>query len=296
MLRPSGNGPAAIAASDGRTLIAGLDRNGLRPARWTVTPDTILVASEAGIAPEVEVRATETGQLGPGETLEVDLATGRHLMPAQVKARLAAKAPYGDWITRQTNYVNDPFDDLQDVRFDASALSRVFGYTAEERRLILHPMAEGDEPMLSMGHDTGLAVLSDLPQRMSRYFHQAFAQVTNPPMDPIREKLVMSLRTYFLRHGSLLEETPQQAHMMELFSPVLTDAEVEQAAKDAEAHEFIEDLPKGYNTSLGEQGAQLSGGQRQRRQCKHPDHLPPGRLDCCDSNQFGRRAAYSRCI
>jgi glutamate synthase domain-containing protein 2 len=89
-------------------------------------------------------------------------------------------------------------------------------------------MAEGNEPVLSMGHDTGLAALSNLPQRMSRYFHQAFAQVTNPPMDPIREKLVMSLRTYVGRHGSLLEETPQQAHMMELFSPVLTDAEVEE--------------------------------------------------------------------
>ncbi len=221
------DGPAAIAASDGQTLIAGLDRNGLRPARWTITPDTILVASEAGIAPEVEVRAIETGQLGPGEMIEVDLVTGDHLMPAQVKARLASKAPYADWITKQTNYVNDPFDDLQDDRFDAAALARVFGYTPEERRLLLHPMAEGIEPVLSMGHDTGLAALSDLPQRLSRYFHQAFAQVTNPPMDPIREKLVMSLRTYVGRHGSLLEETPQQAHMMELFSPVLTDAEVE---------------------------------------------------------------------
>ncbi|MDK1016292.1 MAG: glutamate synthase large subunit [Actinomycetota bacterium] len=222
------DGPAAIAASDGRTLVAGLDRNGLRPARWTITPDIVLVASEAGIAPEVEVLAVETGQLGPGEILAVDLADGTIRFSDEVKARLAAYAPYGDWITTETVYVRDPFDDLQDDRFDAEALARVFGYTAEERRLLLKQMTEGREPVLSMGHDTGLAALSEHPQRLSRYFHQAFAQVTNPPMDPIREKLVMSLRTYIGRHGSLLEETPQQAHMIELLSPVLSDADLEE--------------------------------------------------------------------
>jgi glutamate synthase (ferredoxin) len=222
------DGPAAIAASDGLSLIAGLDRNGLRPARWTITPDTVLVASEAGVAPEVEVLAIETGQLGPGEVLEVDLADGSLHFSAQVKARLARKAPYVDWITTHTHYVRDPFDDLQDDRFDAAALSRVFGYTAEERRLILEPMSRGEEPILSMGHDSGLAVLASEPQRLPRFFHQAFAQVTNPPMDPIREKLVMSLRTYVGRHGSLLEETEQQAHMIELSSPVLSDADVEE--------------------------------------------------------------------
>lgn len=221
------DGPAAIAASDGKTLIAGLDRNGLRPARWAVSPDTILVASEAGVAPEVEVLAIETGQLGPGDVFEIDLRTGSYATSRDVKLALARKAPYADWITTQTNYVSDPFDDLQDDRFDSQALSRVFGYTAEERRLLLEQMTEGIEPILSMGNDTGLAALSDAPQRLSRYFHQAFAQVTNPPMDPIREKLVMSLRTYVGRHGSLLEETEQQAHMMELRSPVLSDAEVE---------------------------------------------------------------------
>lgn len=221
------DGPAAIAATDGRTLVAGLDRNGLRPARWTVTPDIVIVASEAGVAPDVEILATETGQLGPGEILEIDLADGTISFSDEVKAGLAAHAPYSDWITTQTAYIHDPFDPLQDERFDAEALGRVFGYTAEERRLILLQMAEGREPILSMGNDTGLAALSKLPQRLTRYFHQAFAQVTNPPMDPIRERLVMSLRTYVGRHGSLLEETPRQAHMMELTSPVLSDADVE---------------------------------------------------------------------
>ncbi|MEN8041365.1 MAG: glutamate synthase large subunit [Actinomycetota bacterium] len=222
------DGPAAIAATDGTTLIAGLDRNGLRPARWTITPDTVLVASEAGIAPEVEVLAVETGQLGPGEILAMNLEDGTVSMSDEVKASLASHRPYANWINTQTAYVRDPFDDLQDDRFDADALARVFGYTAEERRLVLQQMTEGKEPVLSMGHDTGLAALSALPQRLTRYFHQAFAQVTNPPMDPIREKLVMSLRTYVGRHGSLLEETPQQAHMMELVSPVLSDADLEE--------------------------------------------------------------------
>jgi len=224
------DGPAAIVASDGRQLIAGLDRNGLRPARWTITPELVIVASEVGIAPGEEIRAIETGQLGPGEVLAVDLDTGNHTFAAEVKRQLAARAPYSDWIRTQTLYVQDPFDELQDDRFDPEALARVFGYTPEERRLILGPMAEGRDPVLSMGNDTGLAALAQLrgiPQRMSRYFHQAFAQVTNPPMDPIRERLVMSLRTYLGRRGSLLEETPQQARLMELASPVLSDAEVE---------------------------------------------------------------------
>ncbi|HSF87518.1 MAG TPA: glutamate synthase large subunit [Acidimicrobiia bacterium] len=222
------DGPAAIAASDGLQVVAGLDRNGLRPARWTITPDLVIVASEAGLAPAEEVRAVRTGQLGPGELIEVDLATGAVGFSADVKSRLAERAPYQQWIQTETNYVRDPFDDLQDERFVPDKLGRVFGYTAEERRLILQQMTGGNEPVLSMGHDTGLAVLSEFPQRISRFFHQAFAQVTNPPMDPIREHLVMSLRTYVGRRGSILEETPQQAHLMQLSSAVLSDAEVEQ--------------------------------------------------------------------
>ncbi|NNF63651.1 MAG: glutamate synthase large subunit [Acidimicrobiia bacterium] len=222
------DGPAAVAASDGKMLVAGLDRNGLRPARWTITPEFLIVASEAGLAPEEEVLAERTGQMGPGESIAVDLATGDIEFDDAIKTRLANRQPYAEWISTQTAYVRNPFDSLQDDRFDSDKLARVFGYTAEERRLLLQPMAEGVEPILSMGHDTGLAALAEVPQRLSRYFHQAFAQVTNPPMDPIRERLVMSLRTYLGRRGSLLEETPQQARLMELSSCVLSDAEVEQ--------------------------------------------------------------------
>ncbi len=221
------DGPAAIAASDGVHVLAGLDRNGLRPARWTVTPDLVIVASEAGLLPADEVNAIQSGQLGPGELIVVDLSTGEHRLSDTVKAELAARRPYGEWISTQTAYVKDPFDPLQDERFEPDRLSRVFGYTPEERRLLFQQMLDGIEPILSMGHDTGLAALADTPQRLSRYFHQSFAQVTNPPMDPIRESLVMSLRTYVGRRGSLLTETPQQARLMELSSAVLSDAEVE---------------------------------------------------------------------
>jgi glutamate synthase (ferredoxin) len=230
------DGPAAIAASDGRHLIAGLDRNGLRPSRWTMTDEVMIVASEAGLSPADEVEAVATGQLGPGDILFVDLEDGRVVFADEARERLAAKAPYVDWVTTETHTIHGPFDDEQDERYDADKLSRVFGYTAEERRLILQPMAEGIDPMLSMGHDTGLAALSDWPQRLPRYFHQAFAQVTNPPMDPIREKLVMSLRTYVGRRGSILEETAQQAHLLELRSSVLSDAELQGLTANDDPH------------------------------------------------------------
>ena len=222
------DGPAAIAASDGVTVLAAMDRNGLRPARWTVTPDTVIVASEAGVAPQDEPKALATGQLGPGELISVDLRSGEVRHSDRIKRELATRRPYRDWISTETSYVHDPFDALQDDRFDPERLGRVFGYTAEERRLVLAEMASGQQATGSMGNDTPLAALADRPQRLSRYFHQMFAQVTNPPMDPIRERLVMSLRTYLGRRGSLLEERAEQAHLVELESPILSDAEIEQ--------------------------------------------------------------------
>ena len=220
------DGPAAIAASDGREALAAVDRNGLRPARWMVNPDLVLVASEAGVAPEQEARAIATGQLGPGETLAVDLATGEVRHSGALQRELAARRPYRAWISLKTVYVEQPFDELQDYRFDPVRLSRVFGYTAEERRLILAELAQGRLPMGSMGHDTPLAALADPSPRLAQYFHQMFAQVTNPPMDPIRERRVMSLRTYLGRRGSLLAETREHAHLMELASPIISDAEL----------------------------------------------------------------------
>ncbi|HEU4749660.1 MAG TPA: glutamate synthase central domain-containing protein, partial [Acidimicrobiia bacterium] len=221
------DGPAAVAATDGISLVSFVDRNGLRPARWSITPDVVLVASEAGVCPEEESRAELTGQLGPGEVLFFDRTTGQVQMSEEVKDSLARQAPYDDWIGTETFYVQQPFDATADDRFDPARLCRVFGYTPEERRVILAEMAEGKTPTGSMGNDTALAALTEEPRRLTQYLHQLFAQVTNPPMDPIREQLVMSLRTYMGRRASLLEESWQTAHLVELSSPVLSDAELE---------------------------------------------------------------------
>ncbi|MBT8217881.1 MAG: glutamate synthase large subunit [Acidimicrobiia bacterium] len=228
------DGPAAIAATDGVTLMAALDRNGLRPARWTITPETVVVASEAGVNPIEEGNATSTGQLGPGDMLVFDLESGEIRFTDAVRYSLARRRPYGEWINTQTAYVQDPFDPLPDDEVDTAALARMFGYNVEERRLVLAELAQGRLPVGSMGNDTPLAVLTDPIPRLSRFFHQMFAQVTNPPMDPIRERLVMSLRTYLGRRGSLLEETPQQAHLMELASPILSRADVDRISTSSD--------------------------------------------------------------
>jgi glutamate synthase domain-containing protein 2/glutamate synthase domain-containing protein 1/glutamate synthase domain-containing protein 3 len=228
------DGPAAVAATDGISLVSFVDRNGLRPARWAITPELVLVASEAGVCPEEESRAELTGQLGPGEVLFFDRETGRVHMSEEVKESLASQAPYDQWIGTETFYVQQPFDALADDRFDPAGLCRVFGYTPEERRVILAEMAEGKTPTGSMGNDTALAALAEEPRRLTQYLHQLFAQVTNPPMDPIREQLVMSLRTYMGRRASLLEESWATAHLVELSSPVLSDAELERIVRSAD--------------------------------------------------------------
>jgi len=248
------DGPAAIAATDGTSLLVGMDRNGLRPARWAVTPDVVLVASEAGVCPEEEARAAATGQLGPGELIVFDGETGEVQHSNQVKAALAAARPYGDWINTETLRIQASFDGLADTRFDAAALSRVFVYTAEERRLVIGDMARGENPLGSMGDDTGLAVLSTRPRRLTQFFHEMFAQVTNPPMDPIREKLVMSLRIQLGRRGPLLEDTPQQAHLIELSSPILSDAELESIVRSGDPRFFSHWIATTWAVSSGPEG------------------------------------------
>ena len=248
------DGPAAISATDGVSLLAGMDRNGLRPARWAITPDVVLVASEAGVCPEEEARALSTGQLGPGEVIVFDGETGEVRHSEEVKAQLAAAKPYGDWVNTETLRIQASFDDLADDRFDAAALSRVFGYTAEERRLVIADMARGDNPLGAMGDDTGLAVLSRRPRRLTQFFHEQFAQVTNPPMDPIREKLVMSLRIQLGKRGPLLEDTPQQAHLIELASPILSDAELEAIVRSGDRRFFSHWIATTWAVSAGPEG------------------------------------------
>ncbi|HEX2152889.1 MAG TPA: glutamate synthase large subunit [Acidimicrobiia bacterium] len=248
------DGPAAIAATDGVDLLAGVDRNGLRPARWTITPEVVLVASEAGVCPEEEARAERTGQLGPGDVLVFDRRSGRIRFGEEIRSELAGRAPYEEWISTETLYIQHPFDDLADNRFDAAAMCRTFGYTAEERRLLLAEMAEGRTPVGSMGSDTALAAMSDHPRRSSHYCHQLFAQVTNPPIDPIREQLVMSLRTYLGSRGSLLDETAGDAHLIELSSPIVSDAELETIVFSGDPGFFSHWIPAIWPVASGSAG------------------------------------------
>ena len=248
------DGPAAIAACDGTSLLAGMDRNGLRPARWTITPDVLIVSSEAGICPEEESRAIATGQLGPGEVILFDGRTGEIRHSDDVKQALATELPYDEWVNTETLKISAPFDPERDTRFNAEALARVFDYTAEERRLVLTPMAQGTTPVGSMGDDTGLAVLSEHPRRLTRYFHQMFAQVTNPPVDPIRERLAMSLRIQLGKRGPILEDSPSQAHLIELSSPIISDAELEAIVRSGDRRLFSHWISTTWPVSEGPAG------------------------------------------
>ena len=280
------DGPAGVAATDGISLVSFVDRNGLRPARWAITPNVVLVASEAGVCPEEEARAERTGQLGPGEILLFDRTTGTIQFSEEIKESLAAQAPYEEWIGTETFYVQQPFDAMADDRFDAGPFCRVFGYTPEERRLILAEMAEGKTPTGSMGNDSALAALAEEPRRLTQYLHQLFAQVTNPPMDPIREQLVMSLRTYMGRRASMLSETNSTAHIVELSSPILSDAELSSIVRSSDPSFFSYWIAATWPSAEGPAGmaARHRADHRRSRRGRHrwclPDRAVRSRSRC----------------
>ena len=224
------DGPAALAVSDGRYAVAALDRNGLRPQRyWLTADDLLVVASEAGVLPTEADRVVERGRLGPGRMLVVDLLEGRLLRDAEVKARYAARRPYGTWVERY-GVTLEPAEGAPEEPLEGSALrqaQQAFGYHAEEYDRIFEPMAlRGEAPVGSMGDDTPLAVLSAQPQLTYRYFKQRFAQVTNPPMDPLRERLVMSLGTVVGPRASVLDEEPEAARVLRFPGPVISAAQL----------------------------------------------------------------------
>lgn len=218
------DGPAAIIASDGRDIIAGLDRSGLRPMRWMVSDRYVLAASEVGICPSVEAGAYKTAQLEPGQTIRYRIENDELLDESQVITKLSEKNPYIEWVNSKPLEVDQTFNEEKDNAIDVESLSDFYEYTPEEERLILLPMLKGEIPTGSMGNDTSLAVMSQNSPRLSRYFHQLFAQVTNPPIDPIRERFVMSTKTYLGKRGSILKETAQQANLISLDSPILSGA------------------------------------------------------------------------
>ena len=226
------DGPAAIIASDGRDIIAGLDRSGLRPMRWMVSDRYVLAASEVGICPSVEAGAYKTAQLEPGQTIRYRIENDELLDESQVITKLSEINPYIDWVNSKPLNVDEKYSEKQDDAIDSDKLSSFYNYTPEEERLILLPMLKGDIPTGSMGNDTSLAVMSSNNPRLTRYFHQLFAQVTNPPIDPIRERFVMSTKTYLGKRGSILKETAQQANLISLDSPILSGASYDALTKN----------------------------------------------------------------
>ncbi|HIK07781.1 MAG TPA: glutamate synthase large subunit [Trichormus sp. M33_DOE_039] len=251
-LQEAWDGPALLVFGDGQKVGATLDRNGLRPARYVITKDDyIVVASEAGVVDFPEANIVEKGRLGPGQMIAVDLVNHEVLKNWQIKQRAAKKHPYGEWLRQyrqnlkqivgQSSASNGNGNGnghkvsenghLTTNTIDKQTLLRqqiAFGYTTEDVEMVIHPMASnGAEPTFCMGDDIPLAVLSDKPHLLYDYFKQRFAQVTNPAIDPLREKLVMSLKVELGERGNLLAPKPEFAKRLKLESPVLTETELE---------------------------------------------------------------------
>ncbi len=258
------DGPAALAFTDGTRIGATLDRNGLRPGRWWQMKDGLVVmASEAGVLQLPAGEVVRKGRLRPGRMFLVDTKEGRIVEDDEIKRKLASAKPWREWITAQQvrlDQIADPAnvadvtksravlpeDLLGASNGDAAAhavdswraagvagepsslleLQRAHGYTLEDLKVIIAPMAtDGAEPIGSMGNDTPLAVLSDRPQLLANYFKQLFAQVTNPPLDAIREEIITSMITTIGSEGNLLDSKPEQCRLLRLETPVITNAE-----------------------------------------------------------------------
>ncbi len=238
------DGPAAIAASDGRWVIAGMDRNGLRPMRYSLTRDGLLVVgSETGMVPIAEQDLVHCGRLGPGAMLAVDLAEGRLFGDAEIKEHLAARQPYASWIGNITHL--DSLEPGDGERFDSGELrlrQRAAGYSFEDLELILRPMVEeAREAVGSMGDDTPLAVLSDHHRGLHHFFRQNFSQVTNPPIDSLRERRVMTLDTRLGNLSNILDQDESQTRILQLKSPVLDSARFAAMRRHMEATTVVID-------------------------------------------------------
>ncbi|MDO7660588.1 MAG: glutamate synthase large subunit [Paracoccaceae bacterium] len=224
------DGPAALAMTDGRWVCGGLDRNGLRPMRYVVTGDGFLIAgSEAGMVPVDEATIREKGALGPGQMIAVDMAEGRLYHDTELKDKLAAAQPFGEWIEKVVD-LNVLLRDVPEKPLYQGADLRkrqiAAGYSLEELEQVLAPMAEdGKEMIASMGDDTPSAVLSKAYRPLSHFFRQNFSQVTNPPIDSLRESRVMSLKTRFGNLKNVLDESSAQTEIVVLESPFLANSE-----------------------------------------------------------------------
>ncbi len=227
------DGPASISFTDGRMIGATLDRNGLRPSRYCVTSDDrVIMASETGALPVDPSLIIENGRLQPGKMFIVDIEEGRIISDDEVKKSICSQKPYGDWLNKYKIRLNElPEPRVMFTHLEHEQVfkyQKAFGYSSEDLDNIIAPMAlDGKEPIGSMGTDVPLAILSEQPQHLSSYFKQLFAQVTNPPIDPIRERLVMSLASFVGNNGNMLIEDPLSCHTVALKHPVLTNKDLE---------------------------------------------------------------------
>ncbi len=220
------DGPAAIAFSDGVNAGAMLDRSGLRPARYTISADrTFVLASETGVLDIAPGAVLEHGRLGPGQMIYLDLENKRVRYDAEIKSQVARLQPYRRWVQENRITINGFLDQATpaEIGDNLTFRQKLFGYSREDLDILITAMArDGQEPVGSMGNDAALAVLSEKPQSLFNYFKQLFAQVTNPPIDPIREASVMTLMTYIGNHGNILSESPKHAHLVKMQQPILT--------------------------------------------------------------------------
>ncbi|MGF0112786.1 glutamate synthase large subunit [Streptococcus sp. SGI.013] len=219
------DGPAALVFTDGDMVGARLDRNGLRPSRYSRTKDNFLIcSSESGVVDLEPSRVVEKGVLGPGNMMLIDTKTGRLLKNEEVKNYYATQHPYQEWVKENMTLLSDiEAAEPQDLEYDINTMWKLFGYTDETLRSVILPMAEkGEEPVVSMGYDSPLAVLSDKPQSLFTFFKQQFAQVTNPPIDAIREQIVVSTGVYLGADGDIRRDGKDNCLKIKIDSPVLS--------------------------------------------------------------------------
>ena len=257
------DGPAAMAFTDGRVIGATLDRNGLRPGRYVVTKDDMVVlASEAGVLdiPAKDVR--KKGRLRPGRMFLVDTVQKRIISDNEIKKQLAGRQPYAQWLKEQQVNLDQLPEPARVIASNPETLlrrQRTYGYSEEDLKILLGPMGTtAMEPIGSMGTDVPLACLSDRPQSLFSYFKQLFAQVTNPPIDPIREELVMSLISYIGTERNILDESPENCHTLKLPHPILTNRDLEKLRRVSSGDLLATTLPTLFRAADGERGLRHS--------------------------------------
>ena len=256
------DGPASIAFTDGTVMGAVLDRNGLRPSRYYVTADDrVIMASEAGVLPVPPDQVVRKGRLEPGRMFLVDMNQGRIIADEEIKSGIASERPYQDWLTNHLMSLDQlPVVGAGDAGdLPLNQRQRAFGYTFEELRLLLHPMAQnGVEAIGAMGTDTPLAVLSNRPKLLYDYFQQLFAQVTNPPIDSIREAIITSPVTTIGSERNLLDPEPESCRLIELQTPVITNEQLAKLKTIQDPHFSSVTLPMLFDPTTGVDGLEAA--------------------------------------